>query len=76
MGCNAMRHLHSAVFFAVLSLLAAPQVIAQSFPTKAITVVNTQAAGGPTDVTLRYIAQRVADNGAPVEYGEVLVIIA
>ncbi len=61
-GCYAMRHLHNAVFFVVLSLLAAPQVIAQSFPTKAITVVNTQAAGGPTDVTMRYIAQKMAEN--------------
>lgn len=41
---------------------AALPCFGQSFPSKAITVINTQAAGGPTDVTMRYIAQKMAEN--------------
>ncbi|MSQ52930.1 MAG: tripartite tricarboxylate transporter substrate binding protein [Betaproteobacteria bacterium] len=45
-----------------LALCANGNSLAQNFAAKAITVVNTQAAGGPTDVTMRYIAQKMADN--------------
>lgn len=57
-----MRSLLNALFSAVLPFLASPDVLAQNFPIKPITVVNTQAAGGPTDVTMRYIAQKFSEN--------------
>ncbi len=57
-----MNPLTKAFLFAVVSLFAAGASVAQGFPSKAITVVNTQAAGGPTDVTMRYIAQKFTEN--------------
>jgi tripartite-type tricarboxylate transporter receptor subunit TctC len=52
-------------FFALL-IFSIP-AFAQTFPAKAITVVNTQAAGGPTDVTFRWIGQKMSENiGQPV----------
>ena len=57
-----MRLFLNNAFATTLAICAIGTSIAQSFPTKPITVVNTQAAGGPTDVTMRYIAQKMADN--------------
>ena len=53
-----MRLFLNNAFATTLAICAIGTSIAQSFPTKPITVVNTQAAGGPTDVTMRYIAQK------------------
>ena len=55
-----MRLFLNNAFATTLAICAIGTSIAQSFPTKPITVVNTQAAGGPTDVTMRYIAQKMA----------------
>lgn len=57
--------MHSILRLAAATGFAAGAVLpcmGQNFPAKAITVVNTQAAGGPTDVTMRYIAQKMAEN--------------
>lgn len=46
-----------------LSLFAGiPAAIAQSYPTKAVRVVVTWAAGGTTDVAARIIAQKVSES--------------
>jgi tripartite-type tricarboxylate transporter receptor subunit TctC len=47
--------------------LLSSQALAQGFPSKPITFVNTQAAGGPTDFTFRWIGQKMSENiGQPV----------
>lgn len=53
-----------AVFAAVA---AVPAAQAQDFPSRTITLVNSFAAGGPTDVYLRPLAQRLSEAfGKPV----------
>ena len=49
-------------FLLIAGLLTASGVQAQTFPSKPITVINTQAAGGPTDVTFRWIGQKMSEN--------------
>ena len=46
----------------LLGLLAALPVQAQTWPTRTVTVVLPYAAGGPTDVPMRLIAQKMSDD--------------
>jgi tripartite-type tricarboxylate transporter receptor subunit TctC len=50
-----------------LLALSAHFAQAQGFPTRPIIVVNQQIAGGPSDVTMRVIGQKMAESvGQPV----------
>ena len=47
---------------ALLGVLAAPSVQAQTWPTRAVTIVLPYAAGGPTDGPMRLIAQKMSED--------------
>src|SRR4051812_4370825 len=45
----------------LVSLLASPAALAQSFPERTVTLVVTSAAGALTDVLTRAVAQRLSE---------------
>lgn len=52
---------------AVLGATAAPLAQAQAWPSRPITIINPYAAGGPTDIVARMLAQRLSESlGQPV----------
>ncbi|MBN9410043.1 MAG: tripartite tricarboxylate transporter substrate binding protein [Burkholderiales bacterium] len=52
---------------AVLGATAAPLALAQAWPSRPITIINPYAAGGPTDIVARMLAQRLSESlGQPV----------
>ncbi|MBP0443720.1 tripartite tricarboxylate transporter substrate binding protein BugD [Roseomonas sp. SSH11] len=59
--------LRRALLAASFAVLAAPSAMAQSFPSRPITVIVPFAAGGPTDVIARLVAEGMSkDLGQPV----------
>src|SRR5262245_15176559 len=57
-GRNAMTRFAAALALCVLAAMTAAQ--AQSYPTRAVTIVVPFAAGGPADVTARIVADQFA----------------
>ena len=61
-----MIRLSHLIVLVAASALSVPQASAQSgapvFPSKPITVIHPQAAGGPIDMTTRLVAQKVSEN--------------
>ena len=57
-----MRALAAIVFLAAVALPAAAQNDAASFPNRPIRIVVPFPAGGPTDVNIRIIAQKMSEN--------------
>lgn len=55
------RRLATQASLLALSATAVPRALAQKFPDKPIRIVNTFAAGGPSDVAARLVAQQMAE---------------
>lgn len=62
-----MRTRSSLRFLALAASLVTSAAVAQAWPTKPITFVMPYAAGGPTDVVTRKVAQRMSESiGQPI----------
>jgi tripartite-type tricarboxylate transporter receptor subunit TctC len=56
-----------AMVAALCGLVASPSALGQSWPARPITIIMPYAAGGPTDLVARLLAQKMSDSmGQPV----------